>query len=259
MAGEQSGGGPVGEASGAGSSGLTGGLSGGEWWQPDAPGQPLGGTAEEPADDGVYVARPEAPARPSAPPPSGAGRAFTAADFPGWDAVTIDFPLEDEPEDADGTAEGAKQLIPGQRTGAAAEQAEAEDGADQDPGPPSPGALPPGRPPPVAVAAAGRRGAGRRGGDRAVPGAADRLGSGLPVQGAAGLHQEVRRLRHPADHHEHLDALVLGPHPGELGHTAGLGLADDARGHAGGPAVLRIAAVGTALFVTAITMRRRKA
>lgn len=106
----------------------------------------------EQADDGVYVARPEAPARqrgsgpaiperPSAPPPSGAGRAFTAADFPGWDAVTIDFPFEDEPEDADGTAEGAKQLIPGQRTGAA-EPAAAEDGADPDPG----AAVPPERP-----------------------------------------------------------------------------------------------------------------
>ncbi|MGC0315366.1 hypothetical protein [Kitasatospora acidiphila] len=270
MAGEQSGGGPVGEASGAGSSGLTGGLSGGEWWQPDAPGQPLGGAAGEQADDGVYVARPEAPARqrgsgpaiperPSAPAPSGAGRAFTAADFPGWDAVTIDFPFEDEPEDAGGTAEGAKQLIPGQRTGAA-EPAAAEDGADPDPG----AAVPPERP-----LLAGRR-----------PSPLLLLAAAVLVGGAVtglflvlligwGLVYLSKALRDFTKKFAVFGIPLITMSTSTLwywGRTQGSWGTPLASGspmtHAAmlaAPAVLRIAAVGTALFVTAITMRRRKA
>ncbi|MER5637461.1 hypothetical protein ABT095_10950 [Kitasatospora sp. NPDC002227] len=73
-------------------------MAGGEWWRVDGPWKVLGRgrTAEVVSDEGGSVYAPEvpvAPPMPAAPPAVGAaGRPpLTAADFPGWDSVVFDF------------------------------------------------------------------------------------------------------------------------------------------------------------------------
>ncbi|GAA1980751.1 hypothetical protein [Kitasatospora viridis] len=146
MAGEQSGGRP-GDGGSAGGEGraLTGGLSGGEWWRTDFGGQSdFGG---QPAEDSVYAPEtptagppasgpaapapqvPVTPPRPSAPPrpvgePPTRPAVPTAADFAGWDSVVIEFPPDDaEPAPA--------KPIPDQRAGEPEPEAAEEAGPEQ--------------------------------------------------------------------------------------------------------------------------------
>ncbi|MCC9306672.1 hypothetical protein LN042_06040 [Kitasatospora sp. RB6PN24] len=279
MAGDQTGQGPVDEPSGAGAPGLTGGLSGGEWWQAGGPGRSLDGGAGEPADDGVYLAGPAGPVRqrgsgpavperpgtppsvpvPSVPVPPGAGRAFTAADFPGWDAVTIDFPFEDDPEDADGPGAGTKKLIPSQRTGAAAEEAAAGDGSDaQEPAAARQRSFLAGRrPSPLLLLAA----------LVLVGGAVTGLflvlliGWGLVYLSKAlgDLTKKFAVFGIPLVTMSTSTLWYWGRAQGNWGAPLASGSPMTHAAMMAAPAVLRIAAVGTALFVTAIAMRRRRA
>ncbi|MBB4947477.1 hypothetical protein F4556_003012 [Kitasatospora gansuensis] len=94
-------------------------MADGEWWRVDGPWRVLGrkggeGSAE--VVESVYA--PEVPVERGEVPGEGAwliaraapSRPLTAADFPGWDSITFDFPVV-EPEPVAGEAE-----LPEQRT-----------------------------------------------------------------------------------------------------------------------------------------------
>ncbi|MFE0459015.1 hypothetical protein ACFW1A_07090 [Kitasatospora sp. NPDC058965] len=258
--------------------GLSGGLSGGEWWRVDGPWRVMGratGSADEAddgVDDGVYAAGgPQVPA-PSAPvdapPPAaaaapaqettpawliapatpGSGRMPTLDDFPGWSEVRIEFPPDDTVP-----AEEAAKPVPEQRAGEVAVVEEE----------------------PAAEPAAGGRGllAGRRPSPLLLLAAAVLVGgavSGLILVLLAGwglaylsarLGDLVKKFvvfGIPLITMSASSLWFWGRSEGRWGEP----LAKNATGHAvfaAAPGVLRLAAVLSALLLLAIALRRRRA
>lgn len=238
------------------------GSAGGEWWRVDGPWRVLGRSAAGAAGEGESVYAPEVPVEspvqfvkePAAPAPGASApdswppsRSLTAADFPGWDSVHFDFTVAGPQAEAPAAPAAPEQPVVG--------SAEAE---------PSAGA-----------AAPSRRAlmAGRRPSALVVLSALVLLGGAVTGQPLAllagwGLGYLAPRLGDLTRKFAVLGiplATMAGSTVWFWGRAKGRWGAPVAQGSqlghvawAAAPGVLRLAGVLSALFLLAVTLRRRR-
>ncbi|WP_051969946.1 hypothetical protein [Kitasatospora azatica] len=247
---------------------LTGGLSGGEWWRVEGPWRVFGAARPEPEEESVYAPAPQVPVEPApangeaaggasawliAPATPGPFRVPTVADFPGWDAVTIEFPL-DEVEPAEAVAD--PRLIPDQRAGEEA-PAEVEPTGEVGEGALARGLLTGRRPSPLLLLAA----AVLLGG--AVSGLILVLlaGWGLAYLSArlGDLMKKFVVFGIPLLTMSGSSIWFWGRAQGRWGEPLAKGSPATHAAFAAAPGVLRVAAVVSALVLLAVALRRRRA
>ncbi|WP_457030383.1 hypothetical protein [Kitasatospora sp. P5_F3] len=227
-------------------------MADGEWWRVDGPWRVLGRKSEEASaevTESVYA--PETPVERAEVPPEGAwliaraapSRPLTAADFPGWDSVTFDFPVA-EPETAAGQ-------LPEQRTEEAVEEE-----AEPPPGEQGRSFLTGRRPSPLVLLAVVVLLAGAGTGQLLA------LLAGWALAYVSRLGDLTRKFAVLVVPLGTLTGTAIwqwGRAQGRWGSPAGPADQLGQQVWDGAPGALRLAAVLSALFLLVVTLRRRKA